>query len=314
MKVICPICNKEYSSLMIHVKRSHKLSQEELLQKYPGTKLISEELSAKKSEIMSKRNSENWNNPEYREKHLELNRQNGLKTGNSEENKKRMSNLAENISSEQRSKMVSNRNKTCWNNEEYRNKMHNVCSKANAVMREKNFEKLREVSSQTMKNNWNSKEFRLKMKEVSSKTMSNTMNKLWNENYDEMHDIVCESNSERGFNHYEYNGNDYNSTWEVYFQKICDKNSIKCERNQRQYEFKYSFDGHIRTYRPDFYLPDLDLFVEIKANYLVDAKVIAKLNCVKELGREIYIITEDHLWDDDLLDKITNKTYSFQCK
>lgn len=147
MKVICPICNKEYASLMIHVKRSHKLTREELLEKYPGTKLISEELSARKSEIMSERNLENWKNEEYR------------------------------------------------------------------------------------------------------------------------------------------------------------------ERNQRQYEFKYSFDNHIRTYRPDFYLPSLDLFVEIKANYLIDSKVIEKLNCVRKLSKMIYLITEDHLWDDDLIDKITNKTF-----
>lgn len=49
--------------------------------------------------------------------------------------------------------------------------------------------------------------------------------------------------------------------WEVDFFKWCKNNNVLCERNQKG--FKYEWDG-IRTYYPDFFLPEKDLYVEVK--------------------------------------------------
>lgn len=309
MKVVCPICNKEYSSLSIHVVKKHNISLNEFLELYPGVKMSSDELSKRKSEIMSERNKNDWKDEDYRKKHSEISRQSGIKTMSDNSNRFRLKNYE--LSHEERSRAVSNRNKTVWNNENYRNQMKEVCKNGGIKCQELHKEELRKRNSEILKNRWdNDEEFRRKMSEISSRTMSSTMNRLWKDEYEFMHDLVCESNYERGFNHYKYNNNDYNSTWEVYFQKLCDSNNILCERNQRQYEFTYYVNDKKKTYRPDFFLPEYNLFIEIKANYLVDEIVKLKLESVRSCDNDIYLITEDNLWNDNLIYLITNKLYA----
>lgn len=58
-----------------------------------------------------------------------------------------------------------------------------------------------------------------------------------------------------------YNGIRFDSYWELDFYKWCIENEIKIQRNKQG--FPYMFDG-LRTYYPDFYLPDYNVFAEIK--------------------------------------------------
>jgi hypothetical protein len=51
------------------------------------------------------------------------------------------------------------------------------------------------------------------------------------------------------------------STWEYEFVKWCDDKHIKWERNKRS--FDYDWNGK-RSYYPDFYLEDYDIYVEVK--------------------------------------------------
>lgn len=51
------------------------------------------------------------------------------------------------------------------------------------------------------------------------------------------------------------------SSWEYEFAKWCDENNVKWVRNL--VGFDYDWDGP-RTYFPDFYLPDVNLYVEVK--------------------------------------------------
>ena len=62
--------------------------------------------------------------------------------------------------------------------------------------------------------------------------------------------------------HYEYNGVDLHGSWEVAYAQFLDKNGVKWVRNKDHFE--YFFDGKIRRYTPDFYLPDTDEYIEIK--------------------------------------------------
>ena len=54
--------------------------------------------------------------------------------------------------------------------------------------------------------------------------------------------------------------------WEVDFYNWCKESNIKVERPQQG--FVYQWNG-ARTYYPDFYLPDLELFIEVKG-YEID--------------------------------------------
>lgn len=60
---------------------------------------------------------------------------------------------------------------------------------------------------------------------------------------------------------HEYNGQVFDGTWEVLLAKWFDENDIRWSRNAKR--FPYVF-GKSRHYIPDFYLPDIDCFVEVK--------------------------------------------------
>jgi hypothetical protein len=58
-----------------------------------------------------------------------------------------------------------------------------------------------------------------------------------------------------------YEGIKFQGSWELDFYKWCVTNKISCIRNTEG--FKYTWNGE-RTYYPDFYLSDLDLYIEVK--------------------------------------------------
>lgn len=58
-----------------------------------------------------------------------------------------------------------------------------------------------------------------------------------------------------------YNGEKLHGNWELIFAKWCDENSIVWEKC-RTY-FPYSWNGE-RKYFPDFYLPEKDVYIEVK--------------------------------------------------
>ena len=58
-----------------------------------------------------------------------------------------------------------------------------------------------------------------------------------------------------------YDGIKFQGNWELDFYKWCVSNNVHCIRNTEG--FKYEWNG-IRTYFPDFYLPEKDVYVEVK--------------------------------------------------
>jgi len=58
-----------------------------------------------------------------------------------------------------------------------------------------------------------------------------------------------------------YNGIKFQGSWELKFYQWCLDNHINCERNNTG--FNYQWNGE-RTYFPDFYLPDYNIYVEVK--------------------------------------------------
>lgn len=60
----------------------------------------------------------------------------------------------------------------------------------------------------------------------------------------------------------EYNGVKFLGSWEVKFAQYLDSKNIKWERPKKS--FNYIFESSNHSYLPDFYLPDYDLYIEIK--------------------------------------------------
>ncbi|MBQ2639251.1 MAG: MucR family transcriptional regulator [Bacilli bacterium] len=86
----------------------------------------------------------------------------------------------------------------------------------------------------------------------------------------------------------EYNGILFRSKTEAKFAKYFDDNNIKYE--YENYIFKYKqIDGLEHNYRPDFYLPEYDIFIEVKSKIVMTNLVKAKLESVKSSGKRIII-------------------------
>jgi len=61
---------------------------------------------------------------------------------------------------------------------------------------------------------------------------------------------------------YEYKGIKFHGKWELNYAKYLDEKNTKWERPVEK--FPYFFDEKKRYYTPDFYLPDENLYIEIK--------------------------------------------------
>lgn len=61
---------------------------------------------------------------------------------------------------------------------------------------------------------------------------------------------------------HEYNGIKFHGMWEIKYAQYLDTQNIKWIRPIEQFE--YEFEEKIRHYTPDFFLVDLNLYVEIK--------------------------------------------------
>lgn len=65
----------------------------------------------------------------------------------------------------------------------------------------------------------------------------------------------------------DYNGIKLDSTYEVMLAQDLDRNGIRWERCKR---FPYHMNGKLHHYTPDFYLPDYDVYLDPKNDFLIE--------------------------------------------
>ena len=115
---------------------------------------------------------------------------------------------------------------------------------------------------------------KITMSESTKNKLSNAkIGKLWNKEQKILHSIkmknVVKSNPESytknnvvgRVKNIEYKGVKLKGSWELLFAQWLDKNSIEWKHEAKAFE--YEWNGS-RLYFPDFYLPQLDLYVEVK--------------------------------------------------
>jgi len=95
----------------------------------------------------------------------------------------------------------------------------------------------------------------------------------------------------------EYNGHTLNGSWELLVAKWFDRNNIKWTNKIKG--FKYIWDNKERLYFPDFYLIELDLYVEVKGYErerdrakwaVVDNLIVIKKNDINKIKNDKFII------------------------
>jgi hypothetical protein len=89
--------------------------------------------------------------------------------------------------------------------------------------------------------------------------------------------------------HSKYKGICMRSSWEISYAKYLDKNNIKWVYEPKAFEIIYEYKGKLKegTYRPDFYLPETDGYIEIKGYWRDDAKI--KFEAFKEQHSNLII-------------------------
>lgn len=112
----------------------------------------------------------------------------------------------------------------------------------------------------------------------------------------------------------EYKDSIFDSTWEFEFVKFLDFHNIKWVRNE--HSFVYIFENSEHRYFPDLYLPDYDLYIEIKGRVIEKDKAkweqfnkkldIYFLKDLKKLDIDYFKNICDNRFDEELI-KYSNK-------
>ena len=85
----------------------------------------------------------------------------------------------------------------------------------------------------------------------------------------------------------EYKGEIYDSSWEVAMRKYFDQHYITATRTIKS-RIEYNFSDSVRTYTPDFYLPKLKIYVEVKG--VITERDLAKWKQFPK-GKRLLILT-----------------------
>lgn len=93
---------------------------------------------------------------------------------------------------------------------------------------------------------------------------------------------------------FEVNGKKVQGTWERTFALYCNENNIIWDRCK---PWKYVLDGKTKSYTPDFYLPAVNLYVELKGRWRGNDR--AKMDAVIEQhpDKKIFIIEKEQYND-----------------
>jgi YHS domain-containing protein len=94
---------------------------------------------------------------------------------------------------------------------------------------------------------------------------------------------------ELGYKHYTYKNIIMDSIWEVEIAKWMDEKGIKWDRSRKRHMFWWTDDdGNKRRYYPDFYLPELNVYLDPKNKYKMENDRIKMDRVIKENGIILY--------------------------
>lgn len=95
-----------------------------------------------------------------------------------------------------------------------------------------------------------------------------------------------------------------------YEKSICESlDRLNIEYLYEEKRFSYYFNGKYHSYYPDIYLPEYDLFIEIKPNKLQRTEVnMKKFESVIKSGNKIVYMGEDYLNNDSKILEVISST------
>jgi hypothetical protein len=285
-KVKCPICENSFSLINTTHLKKHGLTVSQFKELYPNSSICSKDFRDKMQVINTEINSREDVRKTLSRKIKEVNRDKIFLKNKSE-------------------KM-----KAVWGYNEYKEKMRIIHLKT------QNRLGIQEKKSNSLKSRWKTQEFRDKMKlvyntpeykekvrriqqEVSSRptiiqNKSDKSKELWKDRDYRIKN--ARGHSKKPYITLEGKEIFLRSSWEYLVCKYLD--TLKYEFVYEGFDFKYTIENKEHVYIPDFYIRELDLFLEVKPNiFMCDSVNKIKLDCVLHQGRRIKHIGEDTLQD-----------------
>lgn len=166
-------------------------------------------------------------------------------------------------------------------------------ARSNPVVINKKLARLKESNSKRLTELWRSEDYRSKM--------SDAMKMMHDDPDSNLKKSIMEHAGRKRFTFIKSDGTELHmrSKWEVKLARWLDDNSINFEYEYRA--FKYEYDNRIKIYYPDFYLPDHNIYCEVKPKAFISKLTDAKAEAVKCEGYNFMYITEDELSNLDHL-------------
>jgi len=301
--VVCPICERKMKLLHKHVKCFHELTYEDFLCKYPGSKLVCDQLRSlysanttklnqdpdfcikrdkAASKSMAKLHEKQWQDPEFRKRHVKRSSNTMIQLNKDPEFRKKLD--------KESSDRMKQLNKKQWQDPTFIEKQGLAVSKMMvARWQDSDFRSMMKiVQSANMTRHWQNLEFSNKVKEAVSESAVRRLR---------------DPNNEFGYTKAKeafYNNIRMRSSWEVAFAKSLDHLKINWQYEPKT--FLISQNGSSWRYTPDFYLFILNgIYVEIKPSCFVDDHIRHNKNyLLDKYDESLFIMTEQN-WDEMLI-------------
>lgn len=129
-----------------------------------------------------------------------------------------------------------------------------------------------------------------RIKKASIKIQNTIDKKIKDNNWHNSHNLV-----------YLYKDFKFDSYWEVLFVQFLDKYNILWVRNNKD-SFEYTYQNSSHKYYPDFYLPDYDLYIEVKG-YFSDKDI----NKWEQFTKNIDIYDSKDLYDLQIIESFDKR-------
>ena len=275
--VICPICNKKFKQLSLHVRMTHNLSREEFLKLYPETKMVCDTTHERKLELNKEWKRRFDEDPEFHDSIVTKGRE-------------RMAKHRDTINAAIRKSHKLNPQKR-------------INSGKKAAQKRLEFIRTPEGKQKLRDGKLNSKLF----KETHSKAAKKTLARLWKDP-----EFVEARKRKKGFGllkEYTLPNGDVvkaRSKLEVEIHRQITELNISYEYETLCIPYEYEGKSHI--YHPDFYIEEYNLIIEGKVEKYHTAEInIVKSEACKNLGYNFIFYGYEEIKNNLLKSFITDK-------
>ena len=249
--VYCKICGIRKVFLKGHLRVSHNLTVDEYTSRFPGSLTVAPSYTKRKSKIMTERNYKDWQDPKYREHIHQVLRDNApTRTKGWHEGSR----------------------KYFEEHPEERIRIATMGGRAHISQHGQKFLTEGKLNSELFHN--------MKSKQLHDMLVELHKNPDWESKLIDA--AIASHNGLKEYTLYSGDTVKLRSSWEFLLYEFLVMNNIEFE--YEPFAIRYSFDGGLHRYYPDFFIPQRNLVIEVKPDCFLDDKYESKKQATIDQG------------------------------